>query len=65
MVSLLLQYLWTDSDVVAHSGWMYTIIAGIMAISGVLIVVVMYKGAQWRHQAESELEATREEEKGN
>ncbi|KIK69879.1 hypothetical protein GYMLUDRAFT_151027 [Collybiopsis luxurians FD-317 M1] len=33
-------------------GWMYTIIACIMAISGVLTVLVMYKGAQWRAESE-------------
>lgn len=64
MVSLLLRCSWMNSDVVAHTGWMYTIIACIMAISGVLIVVVMHKGAQWRHLAEErELEASTREEK--
>lgn len=64
MVSLLLRCSWIVIDIVAHTGWMYTIIAGIMAISSVLIVVVMYKGAQWRHEAEErELEAATREEK--
>ncbi|KAJ3805247.1 vacuolar DHA amino acid exporter [Lentinula lateritia] len=33
-------------------GWMYTIIAFIMAISGVLIVIVMLNGSRWRREAE-------------
>ncbi|KAF8827935.1 hypothetical protein HHX47_DHR4000928 [Lentinula edodes] len=33
-------------------GWMYTIIAFIMAISGALIVIVMLNGSRWRREAE-------------
>ncbi|KAF6759117.1 vacuolar DHA amino acid exporter [Ephemerocybe angulata] len=34
-------------------GWMYTIWAGIMALSGLLIFVVSWKGGKWREQAEA------------
>jgi len=46
-------------------GWMYTIIAVIMAFSGVLMIVVMHKGAQWRAEAEERelAAATAQEEK--
>ncbi|KAJ3766891.1 vacuolar DHA amino acid exporter [Lentinula raphanica] len=33
-------------------GWMYTIIAVIMMISGLFTILVMLKGAQWRREAE-------------
>lgn len=33
-------------------GWMYTIIAIILALTGLLIVAVMYKGSQWRNAAD-------------
>ncbi|KAF9062174.1 vacuolar DHA amino acid exporter [Rhodocollybia butyracea] len=33
-------------------GWMYTIIAFIMGISGLCTAVVMFKGEQWRKEAE-------------
>ncbi|KAF9062176.1 vacuolar DHA amino acid exporter [Rhodocollybia butyracea] len=41
-------------------GWMYTIIAFIMGISGVCTVVVMFKGEQWRREAEVKQLATEE-----
>ncbi|KAE9402295.1 hypothetical protein BT96DRAFT_991270 [Gymnopus androsaceus JB14] len=47
-------------------GWMYTIIAVIMAFSGVLMIVVMHKGAQWRAEAEErELAAAIAQEEKN
>ncbi|KAJ3735920.1 vacuolar DHA amino acid exporter [Lentinula guzmanii] len=33
-------------------GWMYTIIAVVMAVSGVFTVIVMLKGSKWRREAE-------------
>ncbi|KAF5376823.1 hypothetical protein D9757_008896 [Collybiopsis confluens] len=33
-------------------GWMYSIIAVVMAVSGAFTLLVMYKGAQWRDEAE-------------
>ncbi|KAK7464755.1 hypothetical protein VKT23_005962 [Stygiomarasmius scandens] len=40
-------------------GWMYTIIAGLMVISGLLIVLVMLKGSNWR-ASEEQREASRQ-----
>ncbi|KAF5362918.1 hypothetical protein D9758_007097 [Tetrapyrgos nigripes] len=40
----------TEDDL--GDGWMYTIMAGLVAISGLLIVLVMCKGAEWRVSAE-------------
>jgi len=34
-------------------GWMYTIIAVIIALTSLLIVAVIYKGAQWRAEADA------------
>ncbi|KAF5362914.1 hypothetical protein D9758_007099 [Tetrapyrgos nigripes] len=33
-------------------GWTYTIIASVMIITGLLVMLVMYKGASWRARAE-------------
>ncbi|KAJ4482465.1 major facilitator superfamily domain-containing protein [Lentinula aciculospora] len=38
-------------------GWMYTIIAFIMAISGALTVVVMLNGSRWRREAQEREDA--------
>ncbi|THU91473.1 MFS general substrate transporter [Dendrothele bispora CBS 962.96] len=39
-------------------GWMYTIIAGLMVISGLLILLVMYKGTQWRAASDERHDTT-------
>jgi hypothetical protein len=39
-------------------GWLYTIWAGVLLLNGSLIVLVWWKGAQWREAAQ-EKEAAR------
>ena len=34
-------------------GWLYTILAGLMLLSGSLIMLVWWKGGQWRKAAET------------
>ncbi|KAJ3510411.1 hypothetical protein NLJ89_g4691 [Agrocybe chaxingu] len=48
-------------------GWMYTIWGGIMALSGALVLLVSWKGVQWRQEAERREAAAqkRSEENGS
>ena len=41
------------SNRVFFLGWLYTIWAGLMLLSGFLITLVWWKGSQWREIAEA------------
>ena len=36
-----------------YLGWLYTIWAGLMLLSGLFIMLVLWKGVQWREAAEA------------